>query len=144
MPRGCRPVYRSGLVDVETDSIGERALNHPAPPPQATAMSCAAHREQRKDVPRPKTPPDRFGVVAAITDYTGRTTPRSASFTLQWRNCIDQSQGFLRVVPIGAGQANGERDALSITNEMPFASSFGAIGRIRPCLCTAVHCAHRA
>ena len=32
-------------------------------------------------------------------------------FALQWRNRIDQSQGFLRVVPVGSGQTNAERYA---------------------------------
>ena len=56
------------------------------------------------------------------------------------RNRIDQGQGFLRVVPVGAGQADRKRDALSITDQMPFAPALGAIGGFGP-VCVPPHTA---
>jgi hypothetical protein len=66
----------------------------------------------------------------------------ATAVALQRRNRIHQGQGFLRVVPVGAGEAHRERDALSITDQMPFASFLGAVGRIRTCLRSASDSAH--
>lgn len=41
------------------------------------------------------------------------------------------TRGFLRVVPIGSGQADRERDPLCITDQMPFTPALGAVSRIR-------------
>ena len=38
----------------------------------------------------------------------------------------------LRIIPVGAGQTHRKRDALSITDQMPFASPLSAIGGIDP------------
>ena len=82
-------------------------------------------------------------VIAAIPKHAGRPASRSAAFALQGRNGIDQGQGFLRVVSVGASQANCERDAVSITDQMPFAPALGAIGGIRTSLRAATHRANR-
>jgi hypothetical protein len=75
--------------------------------------------------------PDRGRVIAAIAEHADRPAPGSPAFPLQGRNRIDQGEGLLRVVPIGASEAHGERDPLSITVEMPLASAFAAICRVR-------------
>ena len=112
----------------------ERPLHDPAPPAEATPVRRAALRDKRENPTGSQSVADRRRVVAAITQHAGWTTARSASFALQRGNRIDQGQGFLRVVPVSSGQAHGERDALSITDQMPFAPSLGAVGRIRTCL----------
>src|SRR5437667_5098405 len=43
---------------------------------------------------------------------------------LEVGNRIHQGQCFLRVVSIGTGQADRKRNALSITDQMPFAPAF--------------------
>jgi hypothetical protein len=58
---------------------------------------------------------------------------------LEWGNRIDQSQRFLRVVPIGSRQPNREWHAAPVANQMTLAAALGPIGGIRPGLITAVH-----
>ena len=135
------------VADAEASKLiepGKRPPHDPAPPAEATPVRRAALRDKRENPTGSQSVADRRRVVAAITEHAGWTTARSASFALQWGNRIDQGQGFLRVVPIRAGQAHGERDALSITDQMPFASTLGAVGRIGTRLRAAMHRAHRA
>ena len=135
------------VADAEASELiepGKRPLHDPAPPAEATPVRRAALRDKRENPTGSQSVADRRRVVAAITEHAGWTTARSASFALQWGNRIDQGQGFLRVVPVSSGQAHGERDALSITDQMPFASTLGAVGRIGTRLRAAMHRAHRA
>jgi hypothetical protein len=53
-------------------------------------------------------------------------------------NRIHQRQGFLRVVPIRAGQSNRERYALPVADQMALAPALGPIGGIRTGQFTAV------
>ena len=87
------------------------ALHDPPPPAQATPVRGATHGQQGHDVTRPETAPNGGRVVAAIPEHTVRPLPRSPPFAMQRGNRIHQRQGFLRVVPVCAGQAHGERDA---------------------------------
>jgi hypothetical protein len=87
------------------------ALHDPPPPAQATPVRGATHGQQGHNVTSPETAPNGGCVVAAIPEHTVRALPRSSPFAVQRRNRIHQRQGFLRVVPVGAGQAHGERYA---------------------------------
>jgi hypothetical protein len=60
---------------------------------------------------------------------------------LKWGNRIHQGQRFLRVVSIGAGQADGEGHALPVANQVTLASALGSIGGIRTGLVSRIHCA---
>ena len=104
---------------------GKRALDDP-PPPQAAAVPRAAHGQQRENVARPQTVPNRLGIVAAVAKYRVRPPPRSPSCALEWRNRIHQRQGFLRVVPVRARQANGQRYAACVANQMTLAPALGS------------------
>ena len=123
---------------------GRCALHDPPPPAQATPMLGAAHGQQGHDVTRAQAVPNGRGVIATIADHADRPAPGSAAFALQRRNRIDQREGFLRVVAIGTGQSDRERDALCITDQMPFAPALGAIGGIRTCQRAATYGPHRA
>ena len=102
-------------------------------------MRGATHSQPRHDVPRPQTAPNRRRVVAAIPEHTVRPLPRSPVFALQRGNRIHQRQGFLRVVPVRAGQADRERHAPPVADQMTLAPALGPIGGIRPGLVTAIH-----
>ena len=105
-------------------------------------MLGAAHGEQGHDVASSKATPNGSRIVAAIPEHTVWSLSRSAPCALQRGNRIDQRQGFLRVVPIRAGQANRERHALSVADQMALAPALGPIGGIRTRLFTAVHRAY--
>jgi hypothetical protein len=121
---------------------GKCPLDYPPPPAQATPVLGAAHRQPGHDVPRSETAPNRSGVVAAITKHTVRTPPRSPAFALERGNRIHQRQGLLRVIPVRAGEADGEGHATSIAYQMTLAPAFGPIGGIRPGLIATKHRAH--
>ena len=88
---------------------------------------------------RPQATPNGSRVVAAIPEHTVWPLPRSPPFAVQRGNRIDQRQGFLRVVPIRAGQTHGERHASPVANQMALAPALGPIGGIRTSLVTAMH-----
>ena len=50
-------------------------------------------------------------------------------------------QGFLRVVPVRAGQAHRERHAPTVAYQMALAPPLGPIGGIRTSMVTTMHCA---
>jgi hypothetical protein len=131
------------VADAEASELiepGKRPLHDPAPPTEATPVRRAALRDKRENPTGSQSVADRRRVVAAITEHAGWTTARSASFALQRGNRIDQGQGFLRVVPICAGQTQGERHASAVANQMALAPALGPIGGIRTSLVTAMHC----
>src|SRR5215471_13922979 len=70
--------------------------------------------------------------------------PWPPTFTLEWWNRIDQRQCFLRVIPVGTGQSDGERHASRVANQMTLAPSLRAIRGIWTCLRAAVHRPDRA
>jgi hypothetical protein len=57
-------------------------------------------------MPRPQPTANRPRVVATIPKHTVRPLPRSPALGVQRGNRIHQRQGFLRVVPVRAGQTN--------------------------------------
>jgi hypothetical protein len=56
--------------------------------------------------------------------------PRSPAFAVERGNRIHQRQGFFRVVPVRTGQANRERHALPVADQMTLAPALGSIGGI--------------
>ena len=95
-----------------------------------------AHGQQGPDVASPETAPNGGPIVAAIPEHTVRPLPRSPPCAVQRGTRIHQREGFLRVVPVRAGQAHGERDAASVANQMALAPALGPIGGIRTGLVT--------
>jgi hypothetical protein len=120
----------------------ERALHDPPPLAQATPMRRAARGEHRENVASSQDLTDGFRVIRTVAENAVRTAPRSPSLALERRNRIDERQRFFRVVPVGTSQADGERHALAITDQMTFAASLGSIGGIRTSLRPATHRPH--
>jgi hypothetical protein len=102
-------------------------------------MLRAAHGQPGHDVPRSETAPNRCRVVAAVTEHTVWTTARPPAFALKCGNRIYQRERFLRILPVRARQADGQRHAALIADQMALASTFGPIGGIRPSLIATIH-----
>jgi hypothetical protein len=131
------------VADAEASELiepGKRPLHDPAPPTEATPVRRAALRDKRENPTGSQSVADRRLVVAAIPEHTVWPLPRSATFAVQRGTGIDQRHGFLRVVPICAGQTHGERHASAVANQMALAPALGPIGGIRTSLVTAMHC----
>jgi len=58
----------------------------------------------------------------------------SSSLSLQAWDGINQCERLLRVVTIGSGQLNRERNPPCVANQMTFAAQLGPVSRVRPCL----------
>src|SRR4029077_19558186 len=90
------------------------------------------------NVSSPETAPNGGRVVAAIPEHTVRSLPRSPPFAVQSGNLLRQRAGFLRVVRVRPGQANRERHAPPVADQMALAPALGPIGGIWTGLVTAV------
>src|SRR5436190_5443259 len=123
---------------------GQRPRHDPPPPAQPAPVPGATHGEPRHDLPSPQSTPNRRRVVATIPKHTVRPLPRSPAFAAQRGNRIHQRQGFLRVIPVRAGETNRERHAAPVANQMTLAPALGSIGGIGTGLLSGVHRAHGA
>jgi len=102
-------------------------------------MRGEAPGEQGHDVASPETATNRRSVVGAIPEHAVGPLPRSSPGGVQWGNRIHQREGFLRVVPIRAGETHRERHAPPVADQMALAPALGPIGGIRTRLVPAVH-----
>ena len=125
------------ITDAQSPKLiepSERPLHDPAPSAQTAAMFGVAFRKKRDDVADKKTLADCFGVIAAVAQYAIRTMARSSPLSLQSWDGINQCEGLQRVVTIGTGELNGQRDSPSVANQMTLAAELRSVSRIRSCL----------
>ncbi len=117
-PRGCRRASRTARAGGETDSTRQMCAPRPtATGPSHSHVRCDAW-PARARCASPKTAPNGGRVVGAITEHTVRPLPRSPPMAVQRGDRIHQRQGFLRVVTVRTSQANRERHASSVANEV--------------------------
>jgi len=56
---------------------------------------------------------------------------RTSSLSLQAWDGVNQCKGLLRVVTVGPGQLNGERNPATIADQMALTAQLGPISRVR-------------
>ena len=71
------------------------------------------------------------GVVGFVGVQLGRSASGPASLAAEGRDGIQQLVEGLAVVDVGSGQQEGERDALSVGDEVALGSRPAAVGRVR-------------
>jgi hypothetical protein len=96
-------------------------LYDPPPPAQAAPARRTPHRQEGHDVTVPETLPNRSRVIATIAQHTVRPPPRAAPSAVQRGNRIHQRQGLLRVVPVRAGEPDGEGHSTPVADQMTLA-----------------------
>jgi len=57
--------------------------------------------------------------------------PWASPLSLQAGDGVNQCEGLLRVVAVGSGHLNGERNPATVANQMTFAAQLGSVGWIR-------------
>ena len=57
--------------------------------------------------------------------------PWASPLSLQAWDGINECEGLLRVVTIGSGQLNGERNPATVADQMALAAQVGPVGGIR-------------
>jgi hypothetical protein len=132
MPRECPPAFRSAPAGAGTGSAKRRSVRPPiAIAPVRCHVRCCASLERgrycghadlaeltpRHNHGRPiRSPDDAVGVPA---------------LSLQAWDGINQCERLLRVVTIGSGQLNGERNSPCVADQMTFAAQLGPVSRVR-------------
>src|SRR5829696_7369172 len=109
----------------------QRPLHHPAMATQALAGVNAFPRNAHLNVPAPQGCSAARVVVALIRmEFGGALAPLSGGRLDQWDG-IEQSLEDDRVMAVGPGQEDRERDAGSVDHNMALRARFAAIRRIR-------------
>lgn len=105
----------------------DRALDHPAFAPQSAAMSGAASGDVRHDPASAQKIAVRLGVISAVGVETARTLSRAARDSPHRRNCVEQRDQLRNVVAVSSGQEHGQRDAVSVGEQVVLAARTPAI-----------------
>ena len=106
-----RPLFVANPQPPELIQPSEGPFHYPAPSPQPAAMFGVALRKTRHDAAVTQTLPDRLSVITTVAQYAVRTMARSSPLSLQAWDGVNQCECLLRVVTIGSGELNGERNS---------------------------------
>lgn len=132
---------KEGVVDVgaflvarsqtaPTEEPGEWPLNDATIDAQAAAVFDAALRDRRKDAARPQRPTDRSGIVRAVGEEDVGTTARSAARPLNGRNRFDEFEALLRIVDVGAGVNDRQRQTRGVGQQVTLGTRLATVGGI--------------
>jgi len=109
---------------------GKATLDYPPPSAQPAAMLGVTHREQRHDAALTQTLPDCLRIITAVAQDAIRTVTWTPARSLQRYYGIDERERLLRVVTVGPGELECERNTLTVADQMTLAAELGPIGRI--------------
>ena len=110
---------------------GQRALDDPARPAEATAMLGPAFRQLRFNAAAVEGVAMRLRIIAAVALHQVRLAPRPARSTAQWRNAVDEGQQLGDVVTVGGGQPRRKRNPVAVSENVMFRPRLTAIGWVR-------------
>lgn len=113
---------------------GEGAFDDPTIDPEATAVFDPAIIDERPDVALLQSRPDGFGIVCLIGEQSIWTPTRAAPASPNAGNGVYKLDGRNRIVNVGPGQADCQRNAEAIRDEVPFRTGFRSISRVGACL----------
>lgn len=125
-------VAASFVADAEPFELvqpGEGALDHPAHLAQSGAVGDAASRDQRLDAALPQQAPILVEVVAPVGIQTPRLAAGTSPPTPNWRDRVEQGQKLGDVVPIAAGERDGERGSVAVDDQAVLRTGAGAVDR---------------
>ena len=133
MVEGFEDVEASLVADrqpAEAAEPGERALDHPTMPSQTLRAIDTAPGDPRLDGAPAQRPSALREIIALIGMQLGRSPLRPADTMADRRHGIDQLFEKAAVVNVCRGEADGEREAPGIGNEVAFGPGAAAIGRV--------------
>ena len=108
---------------------GERSLHDPALAAESRAVRGALVGDDRRDLACAQPGFGRFGVVAAVAEQRAGTAPRPAGFAAHGRDRLDERQQVREVVPVGAADQAGKRDAGGVGDQVVLAAAFAPVDR---------------
>ncbi len=114
---------------------GERALDHPAVPPQSLGGVNPATGNPGSDAARSQGTADLRRVVGLVGMEFGRALPRTPGSPARpddGRDAVNEWNQLGRVVGVGRGEADRQRDTIPIHHEMVLGPWLATVDRIRP------------
>jgi hypothetical protein len=129
-----RPFFVAHAQSPALIQPSERPLDDPAPSAQSAAMFGVALRKKRDNASLTQTLPDRLGVITAVAQHAIRSMARTPTHALQGRDGINQCEVLLRVVSVGSGELDGQRNSASVANHMTLAAALRSVSGVGICL----------
>lgn len=117
----------AGAEPSELVQPGEGALNDPAHLAQAGTVGDAASGDQRLDAPIPQQAAVLVEVVASVGIQTPGLAARTSAQTPDRRDGVEQRQELGDVVPVTAGEGDGERGSVAVDNQVVLGAGAGAV-----------------
>jgi hypothetical protein len=127
-----RPLLVANAQPPELIQPSEGPFYHPSASAQAAAMLGVALCKKRDDASVTQTLPDCLGVVTTAAHHAIRTMTRSSALSLQGRDGVNQCEASPRIVSVGPGELNRQRNSPSVANQMALAAQLGSVSWIRP------------
>lgn len=111
----------------EGGQSGVCAFDHPAMAPQPIIALNSSAGDPNLDASAPEMLPAACEVVALVRMQLGRPAARPAALAPHIGQGIDQLLEDHRVVPVGAGHAEHQRDALAVRDEVALAAQLASV-----------------
>ena len=114
-------VVASLVADAQTAVLvqpGDRALDDPALLAEPGTVSALRPSDLRLDAAATELPAALARVVGAIAEELARPAARPAAVASYRRDCVDERDHLGDVVPLTAGQRDGERCAAAAGDQM--------------------------
>ena len=106
---------------------GEGALDDPTHLAQSGTVGDAASGDQRLDAPLPQQAAVLVEVVAPIRIQTPWLAARASPSSPNRRDCVEQGQELGDVVPVAAGERDGERGSMPVDDQVALGAGAGAV-----------------
>ena len=106
---------------------GEGTLDHPADLAQSGTVSDAASRDQRLDAPLPQRAAVLVEVVAPVGIQAPGLAAGTSPQTPDRRDGVEQRQELGDVMPVAAGEGDGERGSVPVDDQVVLGAGAGAV-----------------
>ena len=123
------PTSPESLVGVQP---GEAALHHPAMPAQPGTMGDASTGDARSDPAGAQQPPVLVVIIATVREQFPRLAAGPTTQPADRRNRVDQGQQLGDVVAVAAGEADLQRDAVRLNDQVVLGTGSAAIDGAGP------------
>jgi len=78
--------------------------------------------------------PDCLRVITTVTQHAIRPMAWASPLSLQGWDCVNECEGLLRVVTIGPGELDGQRNSAPVADQMTLAAKLRSVGGVGTCL----------
>ena len=122
------------ISDTESSELvkpGDGSFHNPSKDSQTAAMLGVTSRDDRGDSKLSKCLTVGFRVISPVGNQDIGLLPRAARLSAHRRDRFDQRYKLGDIMGIGAGQYHGEWNAVSVRDDVVFASRFPAVRGIR-------------